>query len=416
MLITSGDNFNTAKEMILEKRARRRAEKYGRKLPPKFERRPARPFKVQTSQPFTTFGVPSMTITSPVEKTKSNKPKCRPTTSFDKPYLSEKPPPVVGERKSFLSTPGSRPAGRKEVSEAQFNNPDAQANIIDIGNAQKLPIQRTPISDPHPSRTIRQIVRGNFNGIQKEARDPTTAHPRRLRKYLVATDLSSEATHALEWCVGTVLRDGDTLLAVYCVDEETGITSAEETHDDATPGKDWTDLNGVIVPVPGKAADNYFPRQIANTSAKLEGIRSTATSPTGHPRRHLPKPVEDRHHAVQQITERVEKLLRKTILQVKVVVEVIHCKSPKHLITEIIDLVSPTLVVLGSRGRGALKGVLLGSFSNYLVTKSSVPVMVARKKLHGKKKFKRRDVQHANNLGGEAVKVMIAATDQEQED
>lgn len=30
--------------------------------------------------------------------------------------------------------------------------------------------------------------------------------------------------------------------------------------------------------------------------------------------------------------------------------------------------------------------VLLGSFSNYLVTKSSVPVMVARKRLSGRKK------------------------------
>jgi len=397
--------------MILQKRAKKKAEKYGRKISPTAERRPERPFKVQTSQPLTAFSLPSMTITSPTEKTKSSRPKCRPTTSFDKPYLSEKPP---AERKTYLSTPGSRPAGRKEVSEAQFNNPDAQANIIDIGNAQKLPIQRTMITDPHPSRTLRQIVRGNFNAIQKEARNPATAHPRRLRKYLVATDLSSEATHALEWCVGTVLRDGDTLLAVYCVDEETGITSAEETQDESTT-KDWIDLNGVVVPVPGKPVDNnYFPRQngvVANSSAKLEGNRSRATSPIGH--RRLPKVVEERHRAVQQITERVEKLLRKTILQVKVVVEVIHCKSPKHLITEIIDLVSPTLVVLGSRGRGALKGVLLGSFSNYLVTKSSVPVMVARKKLHGKKKFKRRDVQHANNLGGEAVKVMIAATDQE---
>jgi hypothetical protein len=46
-----------------------------------------------------------------------------------------------------------------------------------------------------------------------------------------------------------------------------------------------------------------------------------------------------------------------------------------------IDFLEPTLVILGSRGRSALKGVLLGSFSNYLVTKSSVPVMVARKKL-----------------------------------
>lgn len=55
-----------------------------------------------------------------------------------------------------------------------------------------------------------------------------------------------------------------------------------------------------------------------------------------------------------------------------------------------IDYIEPTLVILGSRGRSALKGVLLGSFSNYLVTKSSVPVMVARKKLkqHTTKKKK----------------------------
>jgi len=45
-----------------------------------------------------------------------------------------------------------------------------------------------------------------------------------------------------------------------------------------------------------------------------------------------------------------------------------------------IDFLNPTLTILGSRGRSALKGVLLGSFSNYLVTKSSVPVMVARRR------------------------------------
>ena len=38
------------------------------------------------------------------------------------------------------------------------------------------------------------------------------------------------------------------------------------------------------------------------------------------------------------------------------------------------------MTILGSRGRSALKGVLLGSFSNYIVTKSSVPVMVARRR------------------------------------
>jgi hypothetical protein len=42
--------------------------------------------------------------------------------------------------------------------------------------------------------------------------------------------------------------------------------------------------------------------------------------------------------------------------------------------------------------------VILGSFSNYLVTKSSVPVMVARKKLRKHSKYKRPSVKLANNL------------------
>jgi hypothetical protein len=43
--------------------------------------------------------------------------------------------------------------------------------------------------------------------------------------------------------------------------------------------------------------------------------------------------------------------------------------------------------------------VILGSFSNYLVTKSSVPVMVARKKLRKHAKYKRNvNPKLANNL------------------
>lgn len=46
-----------------------------------------------------------------------------------------------------------------------------------------------------------------------------------------------------------------------------------------------------------------------------------------------------------------------------------------------------------------LHSVLLGSFSNYLVTKSSAPVMVARKKLSGRKtKIVSPNVRLANNL------------------
>jgi nucleotide-binding universal stress UspA family protein len=137
---------------------------------------------------------------------------------------------------------------------------------------------------------------------------------------------------------------------------------------------------------------------------------------------------------VDDITARVIRLLRKTRLQVRVVVEVLHCKNPKHLITEVIDLVNPTLVVIGSRGRSALKGyvppplflfllaslygltdqpmcnrVILGSFSNYLVTKSSVPVMVARKRLRKQSKYKRTPVRQVNNLSNPSAKSLAMA-------
>lgn len=54
--------------------------------------------------------------------------------------------------------------------------------------------------------------------------------------------------------------------------------------------------------------------------------------------------------------------------------------------------------------------VILGSFSNYLVTKSSVPVMVARKRLRKHNKQKRTpNIRLANNLTNPLVKSLASA-------
>jgi Universal stress protein family len=58
------------------------------------------------------------------------------------------------------------------------------------------------------------------------------------------------------------------------------------------------------------------------------------------------------------------------------------------------------MVILGCRGQSAVKNILLGSFSTYLVAKSSCPVMVARKKL---KKSRKKGVSGrflSSNHGG----------------
>ncbi|ANB15664.1 Usp (universal stress protein) family protein, implicated in meiotic chromosome segregation [Sugiyamaella lignohabitans] len=205
--------------------------------------------------------------------------------------------------------------------------------VRDAHRAAQLHIEISQIySNTETRRMYRTMTRGNLQPLDEE--DPSS-NLAPLKSFIVATDLSPEATHALEWTIGTVLRDGN-LLIIVCAFEEDG-------------SGDWQ----------------------AEESARL--------------------------NAMDKITAVTVKLLKKTRLQVHVAIEVLHCKSARHALTDITDHVSPTLVILGSRGRSALKGVLLGSFSNYIVERSSVPVMVARRKLQ-KAKNKGLNVRLANNL------------------
>lgn len=218
----------------------------------------------------------------------------------------------------------------------------------------------------------------------------------------MATDLSDESVYALEWTIGTILRDGDTLFAVYAVDEEVGtgkdaeLGAGVQSVQIGEGAKAMQDSAAIVGSQTEKtaisAATSFLPHVLAARLGTSES-RSGSVDTRG-----LSKAELERIHAVEKISQTCIKLLRKTMLQVRVAVEVIHCKSPKHMITEAIDGLEPTLVVLGSRGRSALKGVLLGSFSNYLVAKSSVPVMVARKKLRKHAKYKNTHIRLSNNL------------------
>ncbi|KAH8599942.1 hypothetical protein B0O99DRAFT_503642 [Bisporella sp. PMI_857] len=272
---------------------------------------------------------------------------------------------------------------------------DTEAELKDVNGAQRLAIRTTVVSStPATKRCVRSIYRGDFNRMQLEADEGY----RRVRKYLVATDLSEEAQHAMEWTIGTVLRDGDTLLAIYCMDEEVITTPDPAGEDKQLVAQASAVAASTVATVSTpKLRPVAEPSPLSSAFNLGSGSRTPTASPMG---RGFKQDEHTRMKATDTITDMVTRLLRKTKLQVKVVVEVLHCKSPKHLITEIIDYLSPTLVVLGSRGRSALKGVILGSFSNYLVNKSSAPVMVARKKLskQASRKYRRPNVRQANNL------------------
>ena len=321
------------------------------------------------------------------------------------------------ERLTSASPSGRRrvhPSNAYDVGPSGTNTPihSDDESASEMRAAQKLSLSMSGIhSTPSAHRVIRQILRGDFEHFQREAEEGR----KRQRMYLVATDKSPEAEYALEWTIGTVLRDGDTLFAVYAADEDTvGDDGGVELGHGAESVRDTASILKAMPTVVQPQNNTAGPSPLARTSlggsssvdarSRSRGIHNSADA--------------ERRKAVETITERCVRLLRKTRLQVRVVVEVFHCKSPRHMVTEVIDFLSPTLVIIGSRGQSAVKGVLLGSFSNYLVTKSSVPVMVARKKLRkaakssngGKKLFKDGlDVPYQNTGRGGRFSNVIQA-------
>ena len=213
--------------------------------------------------------------------------------------------------------------------------------LSDIRRAQRMQINSSPIDSSIPHRVIRTIIRGDFAKMQEEAEEGS----RRLRTYLVATDLSGEAAYALEWTIGTVLRDGDTLLAVYAVDEEigtgkTGDPDGVPIGEGAKAMQDTTALVDKMTLVAQNVFPSSTPSPLSNTalvsgSGKASGAGSTDS-------RYLSKAEQERLHAIEGISQTCIKFLRKTKLQVRIAVEVIHCKSPKYMITEAVSPLFPS--------------------------------------------------------------------------
>ncbi|KNG81202.1 universal stress protein family domain protein [Aspergillus nomiae NRRL 13137] len=340
---------------------------------------------------------------------------------------SDRAPPI-GDNETSLSTPDSKeqasadsPDDKSEKSEythsakqgpipkkpevhprtsfdtaSAANTPfgsEDEAELSDIKRAQKLGIQMSAIDSSVHNRSIRTIIRGDYTGLSEQ----TESGRRRQRKYLVTTDLSEESVYALEWTIGTILRDGDTMFAVCAIHEETGAPTSVQIGEGAKAMQDAAAVVGSQTEETVQQSQNDSSTNLSRALLSRLGS-GTDSKPSSVDSRGMSKAESERVHAVEVISQTCVRLLRKTVLQVRVAVEVIHCKSPKHMITEAIDGLEPTLVIVGARGRSALKGVLLGSFSNYLVMHSSVPVMVARKKLKKQSKTKKTNIRLSNNL------------------
>ena len=212
-------------------------------------------------------------------------------------------------------------------------------DLGDIRRAQKLAITMSPIDSSIPNRAIRAIIRGEFSKMQQEAEEGL----RRARTYLVATDLSSEAAYALEWTIGTVLRDGDTIMALYAVDEETGTGKTGDTDSvhSLAIGDGGTAIQEAAATIGRLTETSKHVPPTTHIPSPLSGlgIDMKSSRPSSTDSRSMNKAELERLHAIEDISQTCIKFLRKTKLQVRVAVEVLHTKSPKHVINEAVSMV-----------------------------------------------------------------------------
>ncbi|XP_006462714.1 hypothetical protein AGABI2DRAFT_72545 [Agaricus bisporus var. bisporus H97] len=210
-------------------------------------------------------------------------------------------------------------------------------NSLDRSNTRnkKNPRRRKSVKhhEPLAFKTSRPIFERDRCTINVQQGDPQgKLGTRRKRKYVVASDLSEESKYAVEWGIGTVLRDGDEMLVVTVVEN---------------------DNKGELDP------------EVFNPSDRTAKLRSQ----------------QERQGLAYILVRQVTGLLQRTRLNVVVACQAWHAKNARHMLLDIVDYIQPNMLIVGSRGLSQLSGILLGSTSHYLIQKCSVPVMVARRRL-----------------------------------
>ncbi|XAO27592.1 hypothetical protein I312_106448 [Cryptococcus bacillisporus CA1280] len=126
---------------------------------------------------------------------------------------------------------------------------------------------------------------------------------------------------------------------------------------------------------------------------------------------------KERQTTTLLLVKQVTGLLSRTRLQITVTCQFLHAKNARHMLIDLIDFLEPTMVIVGSRGLGKLQGILLGSTSHYLVQKSSVPVMVARRRLlRPLRRTNPANLRHSPRVSLASASIEKAASSKQEDD
>ncbi|KAI9206086.1 uncharacterized protein BJ171DRAFT_40867 [Polychytrium aggregatum] len=150
------------------------------------------------------------------------------------------------------------------------------------------------------------------------------------KKILVAADDSEHGVRAIEFAFATLANDGDDIVVLNVVNSPTSAF----------------DFMSLVSGTPE-----------ANPTISADDFQDVIKEET----RKLIKTVQETHPVRVQV--------------------LVHCRNgdPRHEILAFADEIEPTFIVVGSHGRSALKTLMLGSVSAYVVSHARYPVLVVRR-------------------------------------
>ena len=162
---------------------------------------------------------------------------------------------------------------------------------------------------------------------------------------------------------GTVLRNGDTLTVMFAIEKnsEPGLRKG---------GLDESEVDGTMKDV------SYEPDEMtANVSRKPSSLRagvknllpgSQKSSGSWVPNEHE-RQRHERKLAIELLQKMCIQRLRQTNLQVRVIIQVIHCEDVPNALLQAIDECQPSLVIVGSRGLSKVSNFLSCFFLRFWI-------------------------------------------------
>lgn len=232
---------------------------------------------------------------------------------------------------------------------ARSSSPAALSAIGDddaeLRRAKELVLRVSPMDETVKDRSVKMIIRGEWGEFQ-DVDNETTESRHEPRLYLVCSDLSSEASHALEWTVGTLLKDGDTLLIINAIEDESvprhtieEEPTAEIRMESHRAAEEATATMETLTRQTTNQEGSKDQPQLKPKVASMKDARSVSRGSRPRSRRDTV-----RAQAVEKLEQDFLKFVRKTSLQVRTMIEVLHCRSPRHLILNAVSANSSLLI------------------------------------------------------------------------